>query len=113
MKQWFERNCSWVLCRTSSTQDAPDARPTTTVTDVPFARESRPLPVSLAQKASRVDGIVDQPSTVPGPTGIGENIGHTSCVDRHGINVVLDRYHNPPLLNGTPGTIGGMFWILE
>ena len=114
MKQWLDQNCSWILCRASSTSqfpDALDARPTTTATDVPSTSVSRPLPVSpLAQGTSSVDVSVNQPSTVPGPTAIGENIGHASCIDRQ------SRFtdHSSPLLNRTPGnptsyTIRGMY----
>ena len=118
MKQLFERICSRVLPRskhqTSSTSrhpDAPDAQPTTTATDVTSL--SRPLPVSPAQGTSRLDVSVNQPSTVPGPTAIGENTGHASCIDRQ--TQFTD--HNSPFLDRTPGnptsyTIGGMYWIL-
>jgi hypothetical protein len=100
-KQWFERNCSRVLPRskhqassTSRHPDVPDAQPTTTATDVTSL--SRPLPVSPAQGTSRLDVIVNQPSTVPGPTGIGEHmhVGHASCIDCHqpGSQIIILRF---------------------
>ena len=81
MKQWIERKCSRVLPRSkhqaSSASrhpaDAPDVQPTTTATDVTSL--SRPLPVSPAQGTSRLDLVVNQPSTV------GEYVGHASCID--------------------------------
>jgi hypothetical protein len=78
MKRFF----SWVLPRkrpASSTPQYPNARPTT-ATDVPSINVSRHLLVSPSQGTSCV---VDRPSTVPGPTGTGEYIGHASCIVRH------------------------------
>ena len=71
MKQWFKRNCSWVLCQASLIQDVPDALP---MTDVPSASVSRPLPFSLAQAGGPSCVDTNQPSTVPGPRDIGEHV---------------------------------------
>ena len=79
MKQFFQRILPPERRASPASQypNGPDARNTTTTTDVPSTSVSRPLPVSPQ------NDIVNQPSTVSGPTGIGEQIGRVSCTDRH------------------------------
>ena len=84
MEQVFkQRN---LICPPSTSQypdsDAPDPPPTITATDVPSTSVSYPLPVFLEWGTSCEDVIMNEPSTVPG-TGIGEHIGHASCIDCH------------------------------
>jgi hypothetical protein len=90
VEQWFQRNCSWVVPRksppnsTTEHPDTPDANvPSTSTGSV--SRPTRPLPATPAQGTSCVDlqsnVFMNQPSTA-GPTGIGEHIGHASCIDR-------------------------------
>ena len=80
-KQWFKRILPHKRRASPASQypDALDARSATTATDVPSSSTivSHPLPVSPQNV------IVNQPSTVPGPTGIGEHIGYVLCIDRH------------------------------
>ena len=88
-----------VLPRASSTSryPAPDARPTTTATDVPSPSVSQPLPVSPAPRTSYVDVI--------------ENRSPSTRFTEH-------NSPQTPLLNRTPGNPtlypmrGGMYWIL-
>ena len=91
-ESWLRRNCSCLVPRkrpASSTSQRPDAPDVQIV--APSTSVSRPLqvPASLAQENSGVDivqpnVITNQPSTVQlaGPTGVGEQIGHASCIDR-------------------------------
>ena len=76
---------------TSQYPEAPDARPTTTATDVPSTSVLRPLPVSSGEGTSYVDVFENRPTSI-------------RFTD-----------HNSPLLNRTPGnpmsytTLEGMY----
>ena len=88
-QSWFRRILPHKRRASPASQypDAPDAQHTDS--DAPSTSVNRPspLPVSPAQRTCvdlvRSNVIVNQPSTGSGPTGIGEHIGHASCIDRH------------------------------
>ena len=91
-ENWFKRNFGWKVSSkrpASSTSQHPDA-PNSDDQAIPSTSASHPLPASLTQGNSHVDIvqpnlITNQPSkasTVPGSTGVGEQIGHASCIDR-------------------------------
>ena len=82
-KQWIRRILSRKRQASPVSQhpDALDVRNTTTAIDIFSSSTSVSRPQALPVSPQSV--IVNQPSTVPGPTGIGEHIGHASCTDRH------------------------------
>ena len=80
---WFGRMCGLMLPRkspaTSTSQDSQHLD-----TNGSSSRSPPSLPTSPAKGTSPVqpNATMNQSSTVPGPTGVGEKIGHASCIDR-------------------------------